>query len=217
MLRLIATDRRFPACAGALLLALLAAPEPLRAAGELPSLSEFLQEQGISAADKDRILAGELVTFTPESTNERELAVGMTFLVKADPGTLVKDYFSKVSLLNPDIMGYGQITGDGTIEQFAKLTLTPNGDAEAKKFLDAKPGSDLNLSKEEIAAFTALTDAGKTSTADVEAQIRTMLLARYQAYKTKGLAGIPPYARGGEDRDVAAELKVATANAKMRR
>jgi hypothetical protein len=52
--------------------------------------------------------------------------------------------------------------------------------------------------------------------AQVEAQVRDMLLARLQAYRQKGLAGIAPYARGGEKtRSPGDDLRSATRTLKL--
>src|SRR5262249_13660372 len=72
----------------------------------------------------------------------------------------------------------------------------------------AKPGSSLNLSTKEIAAFRALPAGDQEA---VQRQLQKMLLDRYQAYRTSGLAGIKAYARGGGlDRDLASDLRKAT-------
>ena len=80
--------------------------------------------------------------------------------------------------------------------------MEPNGEKEAGRYLDAEPGEDLNLDKKEIAAFQALKaqskDGGGNQKA-VEAQIRKNFLARLQAYQAKGLAGVGPYERGGNE------------------
>jgi len=40
--------------------------------------------------------------------------------------------------------------------------------------------------------------------------LRAMLLGRYQAYRARGLDGIAPYARGGGEADLAADLRKAS-------
>src|SRR4030095_9786751 len=67
-----------------------------------------------------------------------------------------------------------------TLEHFRKLTLQPGADQRAKAYLNAQPGSDLNLSSEEIAAFQKL--GTRATTPAVEQQVRAALLARLQAY-----------------------------------
>jgi hypothetical protein len=103
------------------------------------------------------------------------------------------------------VKAFGELSGEGSLADFAKLTLT--GD-EAKALASAKAGDALNLSASEIAAFKAL--AGGPAPA-VQEQLRRMLLARYQAYRASGLAGIAPYDRGsGRTSDPAADLRKAS-------
>jgi len=69
----------------------------------------------------------------------------------------------------------------------------------------------VNLATREIAEFNALpSDAPDT----VGAQLQKMLLARYQAYRASGLAGITPYDRGsGRSTDLASDLRKASQSA----
>ncbi|MDH4361678.1 MAG: hypothetical protein OEW33_13205, partial [Nitrospirota bacterium] len=86
---------------------------------------------------------------------------------------------------------------------------------QAKRYLEAEPGDTLNLDMKEIAAFQALKSKGG-SQAEVEALVREQLLARYLAYREKGLSGIPPYARGGEAKfELSQDLLLATNEAKL--
>ena len=72
---------------------------------------------------------------------------------------------------------------------------------------NATAGAALNLSAGEIAAFNAL--QGGTPQA-VQQQLQQMMLARFQAYQTSGLAGIAPYDRGGSTSDAGADLRKAS-------
>jgi hypothetical protein len=82
--------------------------------------------------------------------------------------------------------------------------------AAAQAFLNAKPGESLNLAPDEIAAFDALKGNANPQQA-VQAQLRSMLLARFQVYQTSGLAGIAPYARSGQGQtDVGGDLRKIT-------
>ena len=107
----------------------------------------------------------------------------------------------------------------GQLADFAGLKLEPNGEKEARRYLEAEPGDDLNLDTKEIAAFRALKSASKDGAVPiekVEALIREELLARYQAYHTKGLAGIAPYARKSRRHVFARdELSLATKQSKL--
>jgi hypothetical protein len=187
-----------------LLLLVLGSP-----AWAVPTVAEVAGAIGLGADGIARVQNGEMVTLAPKETSDRELAVGIVFFVKAPPSRVV-DQFRRGGDLkeDPNLRASHPIAGAGTLDDFAALKLAPNGADEAKRWLAAAPGETLNLSDAEIAAFKALPPGA--SQADVEAKIRAILLARFQAYRQRGLAGIAPYARDGEDRDVAAGLKAAT-------
>jgi hypothetical protein len=103
----------------------------------------------------------------------------------------------------------GNISQPGSAADFAGVKLVPGGSAVAKAYISASAGDKLNLATKEIAAFNALKSQGDPTNA-VEQQLRTMLLARYQTYRSSGLAGIKPYDRGGKSSDPAADLRKAS-------
>ena len=92
--------------------------------------------------------------------------------------------------------------GDGSLEDFAAIKLSPNEKVMDKLYQKAAPGSDLNLSKDEIAMFKKC----KTHE-EVEQTLRQVLLDRFRAYKKSGLAGIKPYARSKKEFSAGDELK----------
>jgi hypothetical protein len=179
-----------------------------------PTVSDIATAIGLDAAGIARVQSGEMVTLQPPETSDRELAVGMVFFVKAPPSSVVQQFRRGGDLKqDPNLRGSYPIAGAGTVDDFAPLRLAPNGADEAGRWLAAAPGETLNLSDAEIAAFRALPKgAGQ---AEVEAQIRKTLLARYQAYRQRGLSGIAPYARDGDQRDVAGALKASTSASRV--
>ncbi|MBS0150618.1 MAG: hypothetical protein JSR31_06720 [Nitrospira sp.] len=94
------------------------------------------------------------------------------------------------------------------------MKLQPNPGKEAQHYLNVKQGDTLNLDAKEMAAFQALKSAAQSSEVpvkEVETLVHQGLLARYHAYRRKGLSGIAPYERGGEDqRNAGDELLLAT-------
>lgn len=161
----------------------------------VPTLDELMADFAFSADDVQRVRNGELVKTTTKETSDREIAAVMVFLVKAPPQQLASAFEVGKGFKNdPQVQAATEITGQGTLDDFKAVVLQPGGDKETKRYLDAAPGDTLNLSTSEIAAFQALKGSGGQP--QVEAELRRMLLARYQAYRTKGLAGIAPYARG---------------------
>jgi len=153
------------------------------------------------------VKGGRIWAQNPKSTNSRDLAAGVAFFVKAAPAQLVKELKEGVPLqVDPNTIASGTLTGEGSAEAFAKLALKPD---TVKKFQKAEAGDALNLSAEELATFKAL-GGDKAAPQDVEAKVKALLLARYQAYKSKGLGGIAPYDRGGDKRSPADELRTFT-------
>lgn len=165
---------------------------------ELPSVEELLEEAGFSAEDQQRVFAGEIVwrDKAPDSS-ERELTVQMAFLIRKPTREVVEeDIFGYADLAaSPEAMQWSRIEGPGTVEDFAELEFGARRDELARMYLDAQSGNDLNLSEEEIASFRALRSSGKTEGAAVEATLHEILVARFQAYRDRGLAGIAPYQR----------------------
>lgn len=171
-----------------------------------PTVEDMAAEVGLTPDALAQVENGEIVETTPTDRSDRELAIGMVFLVRA-PLTQVVQAFQRASDLkaDPHVAALHEVNGPGTLADFEDLRLTPHGDAEARRYLNAAPGQTLNLSTAEIAAFRAL---GAAQQQEVEAQLRSMLLARYRAYRTHGLDGGAPYDRGGGvQRSTAEELR----------
>jgi len=187
---------------------------PARAA--VPTAMELLKLLDLPTSDAEKAKAGEFVSVSISPSNERELTSGLIFLVKGlTPSEIVKrGRNGLLDKLDPNTVAVQLVEGDPTAADFAKFGLGKDGAGLAKEFLKAEPGSDLNLSSEEIAAFQKLGSGASQSA--VEGTLRSMLLARMQAYHTRGLAGIAPYARSdGEARSPADDLRSATQKLKL--
>ena len=188
---------------------------PVPDALALPTADEVMQELHISADDRENIRQGKIVDWTASEGSDRELALGMAFLVKSKPEHLEEMYREALVLKQVSVItANGTLTGEGTMADLAGVKLQPNGEKEARRYLNAEPGDELNLDAKEIAAFQALKaggDADAVPVQKVEALIRQVLLARYQAYRSKGLPGIGPYERGrGKQRLAGDELLLST-------
>ena len=188
-------------------------PGPVAAA--LPTPEEFMEGLQISVGDKQRILDGQIVDWSPSEGSDRELALGMAFLAKTNPEYLAEMYRQAVITKQiPVITALGRITGEGTMAELAGLKLEPNAEKEARRYLEVERGDKLNLDAKEMAAFQTLKSAskkGEVPVMQVETLIRQGLLARYQAYRAKGLPGIAPYERGhGNQRHAGDELLLST-------
>jgi len=204
---------RFPhpitfVAAGLLALAVAGgAAAPARA--ELPPTETLLTDLGLSAAAIADAKAGKIVTRKVAAAHERDLASSFAFFVPVAPAAFVEQLRSGLlTQVDPATISRGSIAGAASLADFAKLALTPDGAARAKRYTAPDAAESLNLSAEEQAAFAKL-GAG-ASVAAVEAQVRAALLARVQAYRAKGLDGIAPYLReSGGTRDVGGDLRAS--------
>lgn len=189
-------------------------------AATLPTADEVLQELNLSDSDRADIRQGKIVKWSATEGSDRELAVGMVLLAKTKATSLL-ELFREASAYKEEksVTAHGKIAGDGTLADFAGVKLEPNGEKEARLYLEAKPGDELNLDAKEIAAFRALKSAGGKDSVpvkEVESLVRQILLSRYQAYRAKGLAGIAPYERTGGHRLLASdELSLAIKQMKL--
>jgi len=172
------------------------------------SLDELLHEAGFKESEVRQVHEGKLVNSIVESTSERELAAQMAFLIHA-PASVLRQIYTSSPLkkeFDPSVAALGNISGEGSLQDFAAIKLDPNADSVAKAYLHASPGSVFNLAKNEIHAFKTL--GNKSDKKLVEACFHEILLDHYRAYRKEGLAGILPYARsGGKDFRPGDELK----------
>ena len=173
---------------------------------------QVLANLGFAPDARAKVMAGELVHADVKSSNERELATGLAFLVKKSPERFLAEmHAGLLQQVDEHTLSHGEIRAGGGLADFADLKL---GD-ELEAYQNAAPGDHLNLSHAEIEAFEAL--SGGTPSA-IEAQVRKSLLARAEAYRQSGLDGIAPYQRDGEKRLPAADLRSASeANATIKR
>jgi len=174
-----------------------------------PSADQVMTEMGLSAGDRQRVVNGEFVTTEVGAVSERDLSFAIAFLLRASPDVLGKQEVAGEHITaDSEVQQYGRFSPAGSLADLAGLQITTD---EASTLSNAQPGEALNLSTGEIAAFQAL--RGRAPAA-VQQQLQRMLLARYQAYRGAGLAGIAPYDRGGSATEVAEDLRRASQAAK---
>ena len=175
---------------------------------ELPPADAVLEDVGYSAHEIADIEAGKIVTADVKSVHERDLAVAFAFFVSAPPAELVNELKAGLmAKVEPNTIAHGEIFGPASPADFASLTLQPDAERRAARYVAAKPDTDLNLSADEIAAFSELGSSAEV--AAVERQVRGSLLERYREYRAKGLDGIVPYAREKGLRSVAEDLRAS--------
>jgi hypothetical protein len=182
---------------------------PIEPAMGTPTADDILNALPLSDAQKRQVLHGNVVRWTTLESDDREIAVGIVMLMKANPEKAAQLFRGAEGYTLIDaVTAHGMIPGKGTGVDFANLVLEPNGAKEATRYLDAQPGSALNLDSQEIAAFQALNTQSKDNGGKqqaVEALIRKHFLARLQAYQAKGLAGISPYKRRSNEKRLASK------------
>lgn len=189
----------------AALLALVAVAAP--ASAQVPDAATLLSSVGFSRDEIQQVMNGKIVRGNMKPASERQLVAGMAFLVEDTPKKLVAKLRSGLAVkVDPQTLQSAEFEGAGSLADLATLTLEPGADERAKAYVNASPGGDLNLSAQEIAAFEAL----QPTPAAVRPAVAAQLLARMQAYQTKGLDGIAPYARSSGRRSPADEIRTMT-------
>ena len=175
------------------------------------TVGQVMADLNLPADAAARLRHGEILHSDPQESSDRELGVGLTFLVQQPPAEVLKVFRTVVDLkADPHLSASVEIRGPGTHADFASLVLEPGGAAEADRYLAASPGDTLNLSAGEIQAFNALASAGGDPKPQVEEQLKRLLLARYQAYVERGLGGMAPYERRSGSCEPSGELRRAS-------
>jgi len=120
---------------------------------ELPPADAVLEDVGYSAHEIADIEAGKIVTADVKPVHERDLAVAFAFFVSAPPAELVNELKAGLmAKVEPSTIAHGQIFGPASPADFASLTLQPDAERRAARYVAANPDTDLNLSADEIAA-----------------------------------------------------------------
>jgi hypothetical protein len=176
------------------------------AAADGQTIEKVLEDLNLPADAAARIRRGEMVHSGPRESSEREMAVGLTFLIQQPLPEVVKAFRAGTDLKADRQVTASGLIVSGTLADFAGLEVEPDGAREARRYLAAHAGDELNLSPDEIAAFNGLA-AGGDPKPQVEEQLKASLLARYQAYRAKGLAGMGTYARSGHLCEPSGELR----------
>lgn len=180
------------------------------------TVDQVMEDLNLPADTAERIRSGEMAHSDPTESSEREMAVGLTFLVQQPLAEVLRAFRATVDLkADPQLSTSVPIRGPGTLADFASLVLDPDGVPEAKRYITAHAGDTLNLSAEEIQTFNGLAAADGDPKARVEDQLKRLLLDRYQAYLTNGLNGVAPYARGSGPREPSEELRRATQSSRI--
>ena len=207
---------RAAALAGLLCLPLPAWPADAPSADE----SQALDVRRLSPEQRRRLLAGETIGYQVAESNETELGAGVAMYLPVPLSRVAEALTSPdIVLKEPSITAWGPLTPGTTVAALAGYKLAAGEVAEAQDAFDAVAGGRLNLSAPEIEAFRGARPARGADRAAVAeggaAQWRALLLQRTQAFQTRGLDGMAPYARRGGTSDPAAVLRVAAGDARI--
>ena len=176
------------------------------------------EAMGFGPEEIAKLQAGEIVSTEIEETTEKQLAAALALKVPATLADVAASVAEGTTLeANKAIQAYGEIDPTQASEAaFAGITLDA---AEVERLLEVEPGSDFNMSSDEIAVFQDLAEqhgASDPAAADaVNAAWRQTLAGRLQAYLAGGLDGIAPYDRGGDSSSAADDLKAAAEGSKL--
>ena len=161
-------------------------------AAESISAESIAAAMGLGAGDQAKLQAGEIVSSEIEETDEKQLAVALALKVPATLQDIAANVAEGTTLeANKAIKAHGEIDPAQVDEDaFAGIRLDAD---EVERLLEVEPGSDFNLSSDEIAVFQDLAQqykAGDPAAADaVNAAWRQVLAGRLQAYLQGGLNG----------------------------
>ena len=172
------------------------APADVEARG---TIAEALQITPFTDSDRQKVAAGEMVITGISEISGRELAVAAACLIPANTKDVLNPFRARRPFLPKKyLQAFAEIKEPPDERAFGPATLGPDAAEEAMRYLKVKPGYGLNLSAKEISTFNAIQESKKPAEVvqRVDQALLGMLFTRYQTYRAKGLAGIPPYVRG---------------------
>jgi hypothetical protein len=204
----------------AALAGLLCLPLPAGAADAPTDDGQALDVRRLSPEQRRRLLTGDTIGYQVTESTETELGAGVAMYLPVPLARVAEALTSPdIVLKEPSITAWAPLAPGATVAALAGYKLSAGEVAEAQDAFDAVAGWRLNLSAPEIEAFRAARPARGADRAAVAeggaVQWRALLLQRAQAFQTRGLDGMAPYARRGGTSDPAAVLRVAAGDARI--
>ena len=189
-------------------------------AQDAPTTQQALQNFGIAASKIAQLERGDIVSYEVSETSQKELAIGVAMILPVSLPRIV-DYIQEGRLTSTesDVIASGKLPTAVTSDSFKKFGFSDKQLDEAQAFLEAEPGDEFNLSKQEFDTLKNLRDSqenndNKALLKTANQTYRSFLLQRLQAYRKNGLAGIAAYSRDGGEANPAAELRTDATNSK---
>ncbi len=172
---------------------------------EPPRAEAVLSTLGFDAGDVRRMTDGEIVASDLEEQTKKELATVMAMVVRL-PFEEVASWIRAGRALEYlyDVEAYGFIEDrEPHLSDLAEVGYEAGESREVEKLLRVAPGSEFNLSTEEIGRFESIGRGLKPSRASKDPAVReaindayrAVLLRRLIEYRAGGIDRISPYAR----------------------
>jgi len=180
------------------LLSLLVAIAGSSPADAAPSVAEVIAAAPHAAQDAEAIVQGKTAVDVLKEVSDRELALGVACLVEGDPKTVLAPFLGDQPMTpQTEGMVFGKIRAASSEQDLRSLALGNEAAAESRRYLNAEPSYELNLSLTEIEGFNQLgeTDHGGQTVHVVEGRVRGQLLERFRVYQKGGAGALPAYAR----------------------
>ena len=160
---------------------------------------QLLQGFEVDEGEIQQLESGEVITKLASEYEQspRELAIDATVIIRKPLDELVEESEDDISLVPGKlILDSGEVTSEEDFDGI-EFASDERGHKEAALWLNAKPGDDLNLGKQDL-EIIARVKSNRDGRSDPElgtAAVREVLRHRYREYMNSGLAGIEPYAR----------------------
>ena len=177
-------------------------------------VDEAMDYLGFDDSHRQAILDGEILfTGMPglEPLPQAVAVAGAMMIIRRPWEELIDLYLKEESFrTDPHLLGSGRIPEDSpTASWTEEVAYTSAERKELARMLEVKPGGTFNFSESEIERFRAI-PRGDAAEDKALALFRDLLSERVGNYRTKGVAGITPYARGnGRQASPAEELTAA--------
>ena len=212
----------------AVLLALAAGLVPVRPvaspvdATERPAAASLFGDFGFDARQRRAVEAGQIVAIDANATLGNELAGAAAMRLPIPAAEVARRmHRGLVVLADPHRIASAPIEGDTDDAAWAGVGFTEAEQAEVVRLFKVEPGDTFNLSMAEIAeirrALAGLKPHSPGAAAIASQAYRDVLIGRWRAYRSSGLAGLADYDRGDSAVSPGESLRMIDAAASLPR
>jgi hypothetical protein len=174
----------------------------------------IVEEFHFSEKEVHKLESGEILTRLASGYQQsnRKRAIDGMVLIRKPLGELAAQSKGETTLVpGESILDSHEVFSEG---DFAGVRFGPDEAGEARAWLNARYGDDLNLGRADLAIIERVKSGrgGRTDTELASEAVREVLLHRYRQYLRGGLEAIEPYARGADEFvSVGEELRASNA------